>query len=1138
MTNVVDLSGSVTSGFEGLALGPQNLQGGVFQNTVFAITSGGQLLAIDTATGLPDTNFNGGNAITTGASSPTGLAFSPLDVNLWHTTTARSADPGHGINALFDNSRVPGSAEQDHTDPQGHNYDLDQADGGLSYYFGLEEYVDSNNQPYLNYEANRTQRGVLFNDFQRDLTSNAAIGNNYNLPGGSYGSLITNEFDLTSSTSDAANEGDRPTLYFNYFLASEDQNTNNATNSLARDTARVFISTNGGTSWETLATNNVPDGYVTTGLGPNNADTEVPDFNSHLESADNSNSKQVIQPLFDNTGTWRQARVDLSDYAGLSNVKLRFDFSTAGTIYDSANDSSAGFSLTNNNTNKLDLQTSTDVYGNLNDERRGQNNAFEGFYIDDLIIGWAERGEMITGATNDSSFFSTPDDPRPGAPDPISTGSYQLEIRRGYDFAGNPNPTFNDIEIESTFDTNERFVPGALPLATYGTFVNTFVQGDRNVEREQGHFQIEGNTIRDVANDAIHVAAAPRQNGTGFAGPGSPINFETLNNQRLAPGVAIVNNVIARFGSDGISFGGDPDNPISDPNIPAAAVPYGKIQHNTIYGGATTAGATAGVRVENNASPALLNNIIVNTGVGIDVDGSSSTTIAARNYFRGNALDTTANVTSTLSIPDNPNNVLFVDETADNFYLSGDTNPFDGVFDGALPIDRSLSRLNDRSTFVAVKSDLGIPESNVISPALDLFGQTRVDDPTQPPSGVGGEIFTDVGAIERSDFVGPFATLLSPLDNGSEDLNLLEHDATIIEPNFLTQIVVQLDDSGIGIDDSFVSRSQWELQRNGVVLTEGTDYAFSYNPISNRVTFRSFSVFPTDSLYNITVIDRSTLTGIRDIAGNPIQPNRPNDELRLDLVLDNGANDAPVNTVPTGQTTLEGTPLVFSTAGGNAISVADVDAHLGTNVVSVTIVAEHGTVIPTTVAGVSVSTGNVSVTAANKITVGTAAMMIGQQVEVGDAIFKFVDSTVVTTAGPADVSVTLGDDAATVAAALAAVLNHSTNFGAGSATAAGSMVSLSGVTASKPSDPAIVLDGATITTPDGAAAIGSRISVGGTVFTYVDAAVVASTHVGRDRGQRRRCGYRRGRRDGGGVEHQLHDHDRQHPSATWSRSLA
>src|SRR5207253_3243860 len=63
-------------------------------------------------------------------------------------------------------------------------------------------------------------------------------------------------------------------------------------------------------------------------------------------------SNQMVQPLFDQgkTGTpnnpntvnnpaaadttagWRQARVDLGDLAGKSNITLRFDFSTAGSM--------------------------------------------------------------------------------------------------------------------------------------------------------------------------------------------------------------------------------------------------------------------------------------------------------------------------------------------------------------------------------------------------------------------------------------------------------------------------------------------------------------------------------------------------------------------------------------------------------------------------------------------------------------------------------------------------------------------------------------------------------------------------------------------------------------------------------------
>ncbi|MCA9048851.1 MAG: hypothetical protein KDA89_09000, partial [Planctomycetaceae bacterium] len=1026
----------------------------------------------------------------TSFSNPTGLAFSPLDFNLWHPTTNRGTDTGHGINTAFDNSRTPSDVEADVSNDN-FGRDFFQNNGAASLYFGIEQFVPTGTPAYLSYYTGagqgRSQYGILLNDVQRDLTSGSigdtATGSgDYDLPGGAYGSLITNPFDLVSQTPDGADIGDRPTLYFNYFLQTEDRNTTDADGTM-RDSARVYVSNDGGNTWDLLATNNTPN--AGTGVVSTNATTEVPDFVSHLRSADLSNTKQQVQPLFD-AADWRQARVDLSDYAGQTGLMLRFDFSTAGTIVDlvSANgeDNFAFSPNSDNPTNDPDLQTPQDEYGNLNDIRRGQNNNFEGFYIDDIIIGWAERGEMITGATTNTSFFTVPQDPDPLKPLESLSGPYQVEVRRGQEFGRTLDPIKPEIQVSATFDPNVRFAPGqdigltaatdnfetgdfsrlgwrafdgdvpwsvvdgsgvgetffaeaanlgAASTAELTSLVNTgaglmsfdlwfspesgfdrfevyldgtgedgpiyqttaadagfrtvqipltaglhsltfayykdgggtdnvgFVRidnvvfpapgnsdtrGDRNLEREQGHLQIEGNIIRDSSQDGIHIEAGPRAGSTGFATPGSPINFETLNAQRQAPGVAVVNNVVARFGSDGISFAGDS---VSAGSSPAAAVPFGKIVNNTIYAGpnANTNGTT-GIRVENNAAPTLLNNLIVNAATGISVTDSSvlgaAKTVVTRTYFRGNGTNATG-VTPSLTIPDNAANLLFVNEANDNFYLAGDTNNTDGVFDGALPIDRSLGKVDDRTSFVAVKSDLGIPVSNVISPKRDLYGQTRRDDPNQPPSGVGEEVFNDVGAIERADFLGPYATMFLPADNSNADLDPLEHDLTIIEDDFLTRLIVQLNDEGIGVDDDFVSADQWRLERNGKALSEGVDYTFIYNPVSNQVIFQAVTVFATDSRYTITVTDRSSQSGIRDLAGNPLQSNRTNGEVRFEIILDSGVNDPPVNSHPGSLTTPEDTPLVLNTADGNAISVSDSDVYLGTNELTVTLFAEHGT---------------------------------------------------------------------------------------------------------------------------------------------------------------------------------------------------
>jgi len=64
-------------------------------------------------------------------------------------------------------------------------------------------------------------------------------------------------------------------------------------------------------------------------------------------------------------------------------------------------------------------------------------------------------------------------------------------------------------------------------------------------------------------------------------------------------------------------------------------------------------------------------------------------------------------------------------------------------------------------------------------------------------------------------------------------------------------------------------------------------------------------------------------------------------------------NDAPLNTVPAAQAGNEDTDLVFSTANGNAISVADLDAAT----LRVTLGVGHGTLTLSTTAGLSFNSG-------------------------------------------------------------------------------------------------------------------------------------------------------------------------------------
>lgn len=463
--------------FAGLALGPQNLDfdgdgaGGDLATTLFAITENGNLYAFDVSGIDPDNpgplnnpNFFrsdiwGSRFVSTQLSSVTGLAFSPLDFNLWHPTTVAGVNPlvdaGHGVNPTFDLSRPIDGQVTIGAGNQTQN--LLAAQGALSFRFALDNFPFTPSTPEgavaypqrteaLGTVTELAQYGILRQNSYLDLvafnagltTQRAAgfapdIGNNYNLPGGAYGTLMTDPFSLYGYKAT-----DKPTLYFNYFLEGEGADPvahpNGLSSSLGggamRDSARVFVSVDDGLTWDLLATNNMQ------------LDAELPDYLSASSTRPEGDPRQRIQPLFEmehlNTypvvgsidNFWRQARVDLGEYAGNPKVRLRFDFSSAGTLPGD------GFS-------------GSGAFGSAS---RGTNNDFRGFAIDDIVVGFAERGETVTAPVNPDEVLTNfglpnpvvPDSktfvpaPRPQIPntfEDVLTGAYQLEIRRGSQYA-------------------------------------------------------------------------------------------------------------------------------------------------------------------------------------------------------------------------------------------------------------------------------------------------------------------------------------------------------------------------------------------------------------------------------------------------------------------------------------------------------------------------------------------------------------------------------------------------------------------------------------------------------------------------------------------------------------------------------
>ncbi len=221
--------------------------------------------------------YNGRSAIpltfesgaSTASRTPNGIAFGNLEINPWHFTDDRGNEQDHGSEIPYDRSRL-------------------NVLGGTSLYFGFE------------ITANAADNTVSRDD--DDPLGEIS-------PGGPQGTIISQPFNLEEYSPD-----DKPTLYFTYFLEVEDDDDYRIGPRQQNDSFRAYAAGDDG-QWLLLATN---DDFRSLG----NAD-EYDVYDS---------TKIPVQELFDDSNAWRQARVDLSPLAGNENVRIRFDFSTAGAM--------------------------------------------------------------------------------------------------------------------------------------------------------------------------------------------------------------------------------------------------------------------------------------------------------------------------------------------------------------------------------------------------------------------------------------------------------------------------------------------------------------------------------------------------------------------------------------------------------------------------------------------------------------------------------------------------------------------------------------------------------------------------------------------------------------------------------------
>lgn len=240
------------------------------------------------------------------------------------------------------------------------------------------------------------------------------------MPEDMQGAITSNVFSLDGYTRE-----DKPVFYFNY-LANLDPSAN-------ADAFQVSIIVDGGPPQPILVKSDLD--MVAGSAGDTNPLSPIP------------------------RDLWRQARIELDDYAGEANLQIRFEFDT------------------------LDMLPGD----------------FEGVFLDDFVVGFAERGEMVSNAYNSGLFALNPDAPA----NEMLTGEYQLEIRRGSSygssqFIGSRGPQTNSLQLTETFDTNDRFAQRLSLLPSAGNAItegDTFTIGDGN---QVVTFEFDSNGISET----------------------------------------------------------------------------------------------------------------------------------------------------------------------------------------------------------------------------------------------------------------------------------------------------------------------------------------------------------------------------------------------------------------------------------------------------------------------------------------------------------------------------------------------------------------------------------------------------------------------------------------------------------------
>jgi hypothetical protein len=118
------------------------------------------------------------------------------------------------------------------------------------------------------------------------------------------------------------------------------------------------------------------------------------------------------------------------------------------------------------------------------------------------------------------------------------------------------------------------------------------------------------------------------------------------------------------------------------------------------------------------------------------------------------------------------------------------------------------------------------------------------------------------------DTTPPTAALSVPLDNSLADQNPATNQVTTSAVQANLQIA--LADAGDGVDDASVVAGAVSFTRNSVLLVEGIDYTFAYNPGTNVITLTPLA--PVGAGFGNGTYGILLSAAIEDLAGNPLSP--------------------------------------------------------------------------------------------------------------------------------------------------------------------------------------------------------------------------------------------------------------------------